>query len=368
VINWVEHVEAAGTRAYIVGAMDDELLEELVARGINCFSLHSGLPTSDFGWGSKSFHKMGREKVRLIEVFTDMGFDVAISDVDTVWLRDVREFLPACPECDMLSSTDCLTTTLADEVEDELESIDRCGGPANIGIMYFRPKANAFAREWLEMILEDDNYWDQAAFNDLFRRGPKDEKGQPGPPGWRNHESGDRSIWAYGGTLRMGLMPSSTFANGHTYYLQRMHEKHRLNAFVVHNTFQYSGTEGKRHRFREALLWDDPPEYFDDEAGFLFFHPDVPKQLLEKALPPEENRLSLEETSEFRGAPVSQGGVRAGGEGPGGRARRGGPAGEGRGGEGPGGGGGGGGGGGAWDRGRDVGRSVHSAPAPGPQS
>ncbi len=38
---------------------------------------------------------------------------------------------------------------------------------------------------------------------------------------------------------------------------------------MAHATFQYSGTPGKRHRFREALLWDDPPEYFDHAKGFI---------------------------------------------------------------------------------------------------
>lgn len=27
----------------------------------------------------------GREKIHLIETFTDMGFDILVSDVDTVW-------------------------------------------------------------------------------------------------------------------------------------------------------------------------------------------------------------------------------------------------------------------------------------------
>lgn len=142
--------------------------------------------------------------------------------------------------------------------------------------MYFKPAAHAFAREWLDMILEDDNYWDQNAFNDLFRRGgaravyrrppasrqraapvtprlrnrpsrraPKEEGGRFG---WRNHESNDGSFMAYGGHLRMGILPTSLFANGHTYYVQRMFEKHGVHPYVVHNTFQYSGTEGKRHR------------------------------------------------------------------------------------------------------------------------
>ena len=116
-------------------------------RGINTFAMHSGLSEEDFGWGSPTFHKMarsfpawtqtraapcilplypsisaqgravqvirycklvieslhvqvrllrnrrnvlcicmqGREKIHLIETFTDMGFDILVSDVDTVW-------------------------------------------------------------------------------------------------------------------------------------------------------------------------------------------------------------------------------------------------------------------------------------------
>jgi len=43
VLNWVEHVEASGVQAYVVGAMDNELLQELVGRGIHTFSMDSGL-------------------------------------------------------------------------------------------------------------------------------------------------------------------------------------------------------------------------------------------------------------------------------------------------------------------------------------
>ena len=31
----------------------------------------------------------------------------------------------------------------------------------------------------------------------------------------------------------------------------------------MHTTFQYGGTEGKRHRLREAMLFLDPPEYYN---------------------------------------------------------------------------------------------------------
>jgi len=52
---------------------------------------------------------------------------------------------------------------------------------------------------------------------------------------------------------------------------QRKYEELGLKPYVAHATFQYSGTPGKRNRFREFLLWDDPPEYFDHDKGFIHF-------------------------------------------------------------------------------------------------
>lgn len=42
-----------------------------------------------------------------------------------------------------------------------------------------------------------------------------------------------------------------------------MYQQFRLEPYAVHTTFQYAGTEGKRHRLREAMVFYDPPEYFD---------------------------------------------------------------------------------------------------------
>jgi arabinosyltransferase len=58
--NWVSHVRAAGVTAYVVGAMDNELLEQLARRELNTFSMDSGLSRGDFGWGTEQFHKMVR--------------------------------------------------------------------------------------------------------------------------------------------------------------------------------------------------------------------------------------------------------------------------------------------------------------------
>jgi hypothetical protein len=94
-----------------------------------------------------------------------------------------------------------------------------------------------------------------------------------------------------------------------------MPDKLGLQPYVVHATFQFSGTPGKRHRMRERLWWNvrlcfarqrgaaamradagvrlprlqDPPEYFNHEKGFIAYDDTVPPELLEAARQAERN-------------------------------------------------------------------------------
>ena len=43
--------------------------------------------------------------------FTEMGFDVVLSDVDTVWLQDPLPYLARYPEADILVSSDSLVSS-----------------------------------------------------------------------------------------------------------------------------------------------------------------------------------------------------------------------------------------------------------------
>ena len=52
--------------------------------------------------------------------------------------------------------------------------------------------------------------------------------------------------------------------------LQAMHQQLRLKPYAVHTTFQYAGTEGKRHRLREGMLFNDPPEYYNPSGNLVF--------------------------------------------------------------------------------------------------
>ena len=113
----------------------------------------------DFGWGSKNFHKMGRDKIRLIHDFTKTGVDVLISDIDVTWMRDPLPFVKRFPDADMLVSTDELRNTTHDQdaqlkflVKGEGLEAHPCSGTANIGMMWFRSTkaSQEITKEWVE--------------------------------------------------------------------------------------------------------------------------------------------------------------------------------------------------------------------------
>jgi hypothetical protein len=254
--------------------MDDELLKHLQESGIKCFSMSSNLTLGDFGWGSSTFNKMGREKISLIQTFTKWGVEVIISDVDTVWLENPIPYMARYPTADVLTSSDHLAASFPGDTG--LEDPSTADSAGNIGIMLFRPSAAELADEWVKVLDTDDNLWDQNVFNELMHRGEV-----------RNHEFNssvnreDRLFYGYDGKLLFGILPVSMFCSGHTYFTQRMPETVQVDPYVVHATFQFSGTAGKRHRFRERLLWSDPASYFQHENGFISANNDVPEALLQ---------------------------------------------------------------------------------------
>ena len=267
-VNWVEKVRACGINNYLVGAMDEEMLVALHERGIHTFSMSSGTPTSDFGWGTKTFFKMGQEKIQLIRTFLGMGFTTFITDIDTAIMRNPFPFFAKYPLADILVSSDGLRETDLQSDGEALEVPALAGAAANIGIMFFKPRALDLVKEWVDLIMKDSNYWDQNAFNDLFRKGVT----------WT--DIGGRLFKGYNDQLTLGILPTSTFASGHTFYVQRMFARLQAKPYIVHNTFQFSGTLGKRHRFREFMLWTDPPEYYDPPGGLLTYDATVPEELL----------------------------------------------------------------------------------------
>lgn len=272
--SWVYFVKKCGLKGYMVGAMDDDMLKHLVEKGVSTWRMNTGITKNDLGWGSPNFHKMGRWKIKLIKIFLDLDVTVIISDIDTAWMKNPIPYFERFKEADILTSTDQLGPTVKD---DSLERWPHAGSAMNIGIMMFRKNSIGFVEKWIEL-LEKSDIWDQNAFNDMIRQGSK-------PSGVNGLFKG------YNDQLTVGILPSSIFASGHTFFVQRLYEEYKLEPYVAHATFQYSGTPGKRHRFREMLLWDDPPEYFDDPKGFITFPLHIPEDMLKASAPGDTDKM-----------------------------------------------------------------------------
>lgn len=148
--------------------MDDDLLQILLEASIPAFAMSSGLTLGDFGWGSSTFNKMGREKISLIQTFTKWGIDVIVSDVDTVWLQNPIDYMQQYPKADVLTSSDHLEASTDDG---GLEDASVAHSAANIGIMLFRPSAAELADDWVKILDKDPKLWDQNVFNELMHRG-----------------------------------------------------------------------------------------------------------------------------------------------------------------------------------------------------
>ncbi|XP_028756023.1 arabinosyltransferase XEG113 isoform X1 [Neltuma alba] len=281
ILNWAKHLTDLGLSNLLVGAMDTKLLEALYWKGVPVFDMGSHMSTVDVGWGSPTFHKMGREKAILIDSVLPYGFELLMCDTDMVWLKDPLPYLARYPGADVLTSSDQLIPTV---VDDSLEVWQEVSGAYNVGIFHWRPtdSAKKLAKEWKQMLFADDKVWDQNGFNDIVRK-------RLGPP--VDEDSG--LVYAFDGKLKLGILPASIFCSGHTYFVQAMYQQLRLEPYAVHTTFQFAGTEGKRHRLREAMVFYDPPEYYNPPGGFLSFKPSIPKNLLLSGTHTIESHFSL---------------------------------------------------------------------------
>lgn len=57
-----------------------------------------------------------------------------------------------------------------------------------------------------------------------------------------------------GGRIAAGLLPASTFENGHTFFVQHLPQRLGVQPFAVHASY-IAGRLSKIHHFREALQW-----------------------------------------------------------------------------------------------------------------
>ena len=142
----------------------------------------------------------------------------------------------------------------------------------NIGYIYIKANSLEFVNVWRDTCYRRKNDWDQVLFSQVLSQGS----------GGRTVDR-DRLRPMYkrsdGTHVMAGVLPVSLFASGHTFFVSRMAHLMHEHPFMVHTTFQYGGAQGKRHRLREGLFWEDDPEYYNG-PDFLAFEPDLPYELV----------------------------------------------------------------------------------------
>eukprot|EP00962_Isochrysis_galbana_P037298 scaffold12998_cov113-Isochrysis_galbana.AAC.2 len=269
----VKHLVALGQPHYLVGALDDEAGRGLQARGIPTFFMGSGLTTNDYGWGTQNFRQLGLHKVNLVLELAKTGVDCLTVDADAFLLRDPFPYFRNLPTADVLVSSDHLVAT--NGYSDEgLESNTGFFSAFNIGYIFLRASSLEFVQEWRDTCFKRVNDWDQVLFGSVLKKGML----HGGPD-----EGGSRLKKLYrtksGSHLMVGVLPVSLFASGHTHFVSRMAHLMHTTPYMVHTTFQYGGAQGKRHRLREAMMWEDEPGYYA-EANFLAYDLDLPWDLV----------------------------------------------------------------------------------------
>lgn len=291
-LNWVQHVNLLGL-AYILAALDDVAQQKCQQHGLHCVFVNAGLNSSNFRNDYLGqFRKMGAHKPLMVEHLLQMGFSsVILSDTDTAWLRDPQPLFNMHPEADIMVSTDCLSHR-AERLVDNWPYTPRCGhvpgatccAALNTGVVVFRSTnrtANA-VRQWYKQLTDnnkqleskDQTYlWrmtDQLEFNTMMATG----KSMP----WASASEQDpHVVWMWERGVRVLPLPVLVAANGHTMFIQRLHDKHKVVPYVVHATFQRHELNGKIARFRESGMWlmDDDDYYNNDDQRYLTYANDV---------------------------------------------------------------------------------------------
>ncbi|KAI4995877.1 hypothetical protein ZWY2020_037965 [Hordeum vulgare] len=186
----------------------------------------SRMVTEDVGWGSPTFHKMGREKVLLINELLPFGYELLMCDTDMVWLKNPLPYLARYPSADLLTSSDQVVPTVTD---DSL----RTGG--------------RLAKEWKDLVISDDKIWDQNAFNDLIHK----VFGQP-------VQGEDELVYSYDGKLKLESYQQVYSAAAIPTLCRACISSFKLEPYVVHTTFQYADEANKNGIGYGFLVKADP--------------------------------------------------------------------------------------------------------------
>jgi hypothetical protein len=212
-----------------------------------------------------------RVQVQLVLNLAKTGVNALTVDADAFILRDPFPYIRKLAHADVLMSSDHLVATNGYR-DDGLENGAGFYSAFNIGYIFIRANSLEFVEAWRNACWTRKNDWDQVLFQQVLSQGS----------GGRTVDRDRlRPMFARkdGTHVMAGVLPVSLFASGHTFFVSRMAHLMQDHPYMVHTTFQYGGAQGKRHRLREAMMWEDDAAYFSG-VDLLVFEPDVPYDLV----------------------------------------------------------------------------------------
>jgi len=209
--------------------------------------------------------------VQLVLDLAKTGVDVLTIDADAFALRDPFPYFRALEEADVLMSSDHLVAT--NGLQDEgLENDSGFHSAFNIGYIFIRANALEFVQRWRDLCFQRKNDWDQVLFANVLRMGSSYLRGTPKRLKHMFKRSNGTHVMA-------GVLPVSLFASGHTFFVSRIAHLMHMQPYMVHTTFQYGGAQGKRHRLRESMVWEDSEQYYSG-PDFLSYELHLPYALV----------------------------------------------------------------------------------------
>ncbi|KAL6749493.1 nucleotide-diphospho-sugar transferase-domain-containing protein [Haematococcus lacustris] len=268
-VNWMKHLKRLGVENYLVGATDKKTAAFLGSQGRHpCFKFFEEGPDhsdKEYKYGSEHYVAATWRKVTVVQQIVGWGFNVLHSDVDVVWFRDPLPYMlgPALKDVDMAVSTD-LVSTGNSKRDEGLEVSVHQHVNVNTGVYFVKstPGGQAFMLAWagLRKTLIHDN--DQTGLYQWIRGQPAEVDGQK------------RFVQLHAGEtpFRLGLLSVSMLLNGYSYFIPKLNVYQNVSALGIHLTWVPLSREGKFHRMRDGMLYNDEPEYY---SGPQFITADI---------------------------------------------------------------------------------------------
>ncbi|GFR46128.1 hypothetical protein Agub_g7646 [Astrephomene gubernaculifera] len=285
-INWMKHLAKWGVDYYLVGATDAKTSQFLGHTGKHpCFKFYeegASQGSDEYRYGDSHYNAATWRKVVVVSRMVHWGFNVIHSDVDVVWFRDPLPYFlgPKLANVDMAVSSD-LISTQNPPGDDGLEVGMHQHTNFNTGVYFVKstPGGKSFMAGWAAMRGTNINENDQVGVYSFIRN-------RPAFPEQRvlvlRHNTGEmeaaRQFAAdpdkfvrvrkedplpVATEMRLGALGVHMLLNGYSYFIPKLHESMNITPLGIHMTWVPLSKEGKFHRFRDGMLYDDPPEYYD---------------------------------------------------------------------------------------------------------